>query len=112
MILGSGDFQIELTRELTERHRTVHYVAGDLAMSADDERWAVVERIASSQHLKSSARLCQFLYHVAECAIRNAPQDATEQQIGMRVFGRPPGYNSSEDSIVRTHARLLRQKLT
>jgi hypothetical protein len=29
----------------------------------------------------------------------------------MKVFGRPPGYNSSEDSIVRSHARLLRQKL-
>ncbi|HTV16942.1 MAG TPA: hypothetical protein VME68_19635 [Acidobacteriaceae bacterium] len=27
------------------------------------------------------------------------------------MFGRPAGYNSSEDSIVRTHARLLRQKL-
>jgi hypothetical protein len=75
-------------------------------------RWAVVERIAESQHLKSSARLCQFLYYVAECALRGVPEEATEQQIGMRVFGRPPGYNSSEDSIVRTHARLLRQKLT
>ncbi|MEO6983120.1 MAG: hypothetical protein ABI072_08395, partial [Edaphobacter sp.] len=48
---------------------------------------------------------------MAGCAIRNAPEDATEQQIGINVFGRSPGYNSSEDSIVRTHARLLRQKL-
>lgn len=61
--------------------------------------------------MKSSQRLCQFLFYVAECAIREAPEEATEQQIGIRVFGRPPGYNSSEDSIVRTHARLLRQKL-
>jgi hypothetical protein len=76
-----------------------------------DPRWAVVERITDSPHLKSSPRLCQFLFYVAECAIRNAPEEATEQQIGIRVFGRPPGYNSSEDSIVRTHARLLRQKL-
>ena len=78
----------------------------------DDPRWALVERIAESPHLKSSARLCQFLFYVAECAIRGVPEDATEQQIGIRVFGRNPGYNSSEDSIVRTHARLLRQKLT
>jgi len=76
-----------------------------------DPRWGLVERIAESQHLKSSQRLCQFLLYVAECAIRGVPEDATEQQIGIRVFGRPPGYNSSEDSIVRTHARLLRQKL-
>jgi hypothetical protein len=72
----------------------------------------VVERIAESPHLKASARLCQFLLYVAECAISGTPEDATEQQIGIRVFGRPAGYNSSEDSIVRTHARLLRQKLT
>ena len=48
---------------------------------------------------------------MAECAIREAPEDATEQQIGVNVFQRRPGYNSSEDSIVRSHARLLRQKL-
>jgi len=77
-----------------------------------DERWALVNRIASSQHLKTSPRLREFLFYIAKCAIREAPEDATEQQIGMRVFGRPAGYNSSEDSIVRTHARLLRQKLT
>ena len=81
------------------------------ATRRSDLRWGVVERIAASQHLKSSPRLCQFLLYVAECAIREAPEEATEQQIGIRVFGRPPGYNSSEDSIVRTHARLLRQKL-
>lgn len=77
-----------------------------------DARWALVERIAASQHLKSSARLREFLFYISECAIREAPEDATEQQIGVRIFHRAPGYNSSEDSIVRTHARLLRQKLT
>lgn len=78
---------------------------------ATDERWALINRIASSPHLKPSPRLCEFLFYISKCAIREAPEDATEQQIGIRVFGRPPGYNSSEDSIVRTHARLLRQKL-
>jgi len=76
-----------------------------------DARWALIERIAASQHLKPSARLCDFLFYVADCAIREAPEEATEQQIGIRIFHRHPGYNSSEDSIVRTHARLLRQKL-
>ena len=76
-----------------------------------DTRWVLIERIAASRHLKSSPRLRDFLFYVADCAIREAPEDATEQQIGIRVFHRHPGYNSSEDSIVRTHARLLRQKL-
>lgn len=79
--------------------------------AADDSRWALIDRIAASQHFRASARLREFLFYIADCAIRNAPEEATEQQIGLRVFHRNPGYNSSEDSIVRTHARLLRQKL-
>jgi hypothetical protein len=81
------------------------------AALVQDPRWSLVLRVASSRNFKSSPRLRDLLLYVAECAIRDAPQDATEQQIGMKVFGRPPGYNSSEDSIVRSHARLLRQKL-
>lgn len=80
-------------------------------MAPGDERWALIHRIASSRHVKSSSRLREFLFYTADCAITGTPEDASEQQIGVRVFGRPPGYNSSEDSIVRTHARLLRQKL-
>lgn len=82
------------------------------AWESTDPRWELVQKIASSQLLKSSSRLREFLLYVGECAVRDAPEEATEQQIGIHVFGRAPGYNSSEDSIVRTHARLLRQKLT
>jgi hypothetical protein len=74
--------------------------------------WELVERVAASQGFRSSPRLRDFLYYVCDCALRNAPEEATEQQIGMHVFRRLAGYNSSEDSIVRTQARGLRQKLT
>jgi hypothetical protein len=73
--------------------------------------WALVERVASSRCFRSSARLREFLIYVCDCALRDAPDEATEQQIGMHIFHRRAGYNSSEDSIVRTHARGLRQKL-
>ncbi len=78
---------------------------------SSDPRWALIQRVAASQHLKTSIRLRDFLLYVGECAIRDVPEECTEQQIGIHVFERAPGYNSSEDSIVRTHARLLRQKL-
>jgi hypothetical protein len=70
-----------------------------------------VERVIASNQFRSSLRLREFLLYIAECALRETPEAATEQQIGVHVFHRPPGYNSSEDSIVRTHARLLRQRL-
>lgn len=73
--------------------------------------WALVERIVASPSFQSSPRLRNFLLYVADCALRNAPGEATEQHIGIHVFQRPAGYNSSEDNIVRTNARLLRQKL-
>ncbi len=72
---------------------------------------ALAERIAASRSFQSSPRLRNFLLYVADCALRDVPGEATEQHIGMHVFQRPPGYNSSEDNIVRTNARLLRQKL-
>ncbi|HXC96093.1 MAG TPA: hypothetical protein VNU92_10340 [Edaphobacter sp.] len=76
-----------------------------------DSRWDLVQRIIESPHLSGSARLKDFLLHVSACAIRGDPDCATEQQIGIQVFQRPPGFNSSEDSIVRSQARLLRKKL-
>ncbi|ACO31884.1 MULTISPECIES: hypothetical protein [Acidobacterium] len=74
--------------------------------------WALVERVAASRGFHSSHRVREFFFYVCDCALRGVPEEATEQQIGIHVFRRPPGYNSSEDSIVRTHARSLRQKLT
>jgi hypothetical protein len=77
-----------------------------------DIRWELVQRITESPSLVGSARLRDFLLHVTACAIRQTPEEATEQQIGIQVFQRSPGFNSSEDSIVRSQARLLRLKLS
>jgi hypothetical protein len=74
-------------------------------------QWVLIERVAASHCFQSSARLRDFLFYVADCALRDAPEEATEQQVGVSVFQRSPGYNCAEDNIVRTHARLLRQKL-
>jgi hypothetical protein len=77
-----------------------------------DPRWELVQRIIESPHLAGSARLRDFLLHVTASAIRETPEDATEQQIGIQVFQKSPGFNSSEDSVVRSQARLLRLKLS
>jgi hypothetical protein len=77
----------------------------------EDPHSALVARVAASQCFQSSTRLKEFLFYVADCALRKAPEEATEQHIGINVFHRLPGYNSGEDSIVRTQARALRQKL-
>jgi hypothetical protein len=76
-----------------------------------DPRWELVQRVSSSSTLEKSHRLRTFLQYVCRCALEGHPETATEQQIGIHVFGRPPGYNPNEDNIVRAQARLLRMKL-
>jgi hypothetical protein len=76
-----------------------------------DPREELVQRVAASTTFEKSHRLRAFFLYVCQCALENRPEAATEQQIGIHVFGRPPGYSPNEDNIVRSQARLLRLKL-
>jgi hypothetical protein len=76
-----------------------------------EQREALVRRVATSSTFAKSPRLRAFFVHVSRCALENKPEEATEQQIGIHVYGRLPGYNPNEDNIVRSQARVLRMKL-
>jgi hypothetical protein len=73
--------------------------------------WPHIEHVLESNCFRASKRLRDFLTYVSDCALRDAPAEATEQQIGVRVFSRSAGYNPGDDNIVRSQARLLRLKL-
>ncbi len=75
------------------------------------QREELIRRVASSSSFEKSPRLRAFFLHVCRCALENKPEEATEQQIGIHVYDRSPGYNQNEDNVVRTAARLLRMKL-
>jgi hypothetical protein len=83
---------------------------GSAAVFSDD-RWELVQRLSSGSTFQKAFRLRKFFLHVAQCALEKKPEAATEQQIGIHVFGRSPGYNPNDDNIVRSQARLLRLKL-
>lgn len=76
-----------------------------------DECVALVARIAHSNSFARSERLSAFLKYACAKTLEGRTGDLTEYQIGLNVFARSPGYNPGEDSIVRSHARLLRQRL-
>ncbi len=78
---------------------------------APGQREELVRRVASSSTFQKSPRLRAFFLHVCQCAVDSRPEAATEQQIGIHVYGRSPGYNPNDDNIVRSQARLLRMKL-
>jgi hypothetical protein len=72
---------------------------------------ALVQRIISSKEFQRASRLREFLAYVVARKLEGRPQELTEPVIGRRVFGRAEDYNPAEDSIVRTEARILRQRL-
>lgn len=79
--------------------------------ATDQECRALVQKIVASNEFHRATRLRDFLSYVVDRKLARAPQEVTESLIGHRVFGRPSSYNTGEDSIVRTEARLLRQRL-
>jgi hypothetical protein len=72
---------------------------------------AELERVLGSQAFSRAVRLRDLLEYIGECSINGKLDALSEQQIGIRVFERPPGYNSTEDTIVRVTARHLRERL-
>ena len=76
-----------------------------------DPRWQLAQRIVASRSFAKSALLSSFLLYVCEREITGRTNEISEHQIGVRVFGRRPGYSAGEDNIVRNYARQLRHRL-
>ena len=76
-----------------------------------DPRWMLVQQIVQSPQFEKSPRLRTFLLFVCERVLTGHKGEINEQEIGVHVFGRSLGYNPGDDSIVRSQARILRQKL-
>jgi hypothetical protein len=68
-------------------------------------------RVLASQTFSKSARLSSFLRYVTNATVEGQAAQLCEQHIGVAVFGRPEHFNPADDTIVRTTARLLRQRL-
>jgi hypothetical protein len=73
--------------------------------------WELAQRIAASEIFARSEFLPKFLLYICDRQLSGKTHEITEQQIGERVFGRPPGYSPSEDNIVRNYAGQLRKRL-
>jgi hypothetical protein len=67
--------------------------------------------VLASQTFAKSPRLSGLLTYICEHSLEGRVGELSEQQIGINIFGRQPGYNSNEDTIVRGTARHLRDRL-
>ena len=71
-----------------------------------------LERILASPVFTRNERLSRFLRFIVERHLDGRDEELKESLIAIEVFGRPPGYDSKRDPIVRTEASRLRTKLT
>lgn len=76
-----------------------------------EARWALLERIAGSSRLRRANRLQELLQFLGKRSINERCENLHEQTIGVAVFGRPVGYDTSTDNIVRTSVSELRKRL-
>jgi hypothetical protein len=76
-----------------------------------EERLALIERVAASDHFSRSARLRDFLLYVGRRSLKDGCHDIHEQEIGSKVFGRPDSYDRASDNIVRVNATELRKRI-
>jgi len=72
---------------------------------------ALVQRVSEGSVLNHSPRLQELLRYLCECAIEAPDLAVKEQQIGIAVFGRSPGYDTNQDTIVRVNISKLRKQL-
>jgi len=82
-----------------------------LVESLNDPRRALVNRITASESFAKSPRLRELLVYLAQCALREPHSPLTEQQVGVAVFNRPSGYDTSSDTVVRVQASEVRKRL-
>jgi hypothetical protein len=71
----------------------------------------LLERIAASDSFQKSKRLRALLLYLGERSLQDPNCTLREQEIGVEVFGRPPDYDTSHDTLVRVHVSQLRKKL-
>lgn len=77
----------------------------------DLSRDALVERIVTSPAFLKSARMRELLVFLCERALEDGDHAVRESEIGAAVFGRQPGYDTTQDPLVRVQVSQLRKRL-
>lgn len=76
-----------------------------------EECWALLERVAASIHLRRATRLQELLHYLGRRSLDDHFETMHEQMVGVEVFRRPEGYDTSADNIVRTSVCELRKRI-
>ncbi len=70
-----------------------------------------LQDVVASKGFAASKRAQDFLRLIVEHALAGEFDSLRERQIGIEMFGRPPGYDTANDPVVRVKATEVRKKL-
>lgn len=70
-----------------------------------------LERLLVSSHFRGSRRSSAFLQYVVEKSVGGGQESLKERTIGIDVFHREPGFDTSSDCIVRVVASEVRKRM-
>ena len=76
-----------------------------------EEKKAAVDSVLQTASFLRAGQLRSFLRFICDMEIAGRAAEITEYLIGVEALGRPAGYSTAEDSIVRRRAIDLREKL-
>ena len=71
-----------------------------------------LEKILASPEFLRNERISKFLRFVVEQQLAGKAAELKESLVGIEVFGRTPGFDPRQDSVVRTEAAKLRARLS
>jgi hypothetical protein len=69
------------------------------------------ERLATSPYFRGSTRYPSFLKFIVEQTLEGQESTLKERTLGIEVFGRAPGFDTSGDPIVRVAAAEVRKRV-
>ena len=72
---------------------------------------ALLERICTSSQFQRSTRLRELLFYLVRHGLEGDHAALKEAAVGRAVYGRPTGYNTNDDNVVRMGVSQLRRKL-
>jgi len=85
--------------------------ANDRPVSPGPLHRDLIERVSNADALQNSRRLRELLVFLCDWSANHPGEAPTEEQVGVAVFGRTPGFDTGADSIVRVQISCLRRKV-
>src|SRR5437763_472746 len=70
-----------------------------------------LQRVLESPGFTRNDRMSRFLRFIVEQQLNGCESELKESLIGIKVFGRKPGFDPQQDSTVRSEAARLRARL-